>query len=90
MRIQENTSSFGVSPVESYMSIIYPDQSTKWIDLVKVTGDKNGAETNGKTIQKAVSLLVNQGYEIQFTSVGADNYVSTTIIILIRRAEKEK
>ena len=90
IRIQENLSAFGVSPVESYMSIIYADQSTKWVDLVKISGNRQGAEANGKTIQKEISTLVNEGYEIQFTSVGADNYVSTTLIILIRKTEAAK
>lgn len=85
IRIQENI--MGSGAPSSYMSIIYPDQSSKSIELTKIGSKGQAAEENGKKIQAEISQLINSGYEIISCSLGADYIASTTVMIFARQKE---
>jgi hypothetical protein len=85
IRIQEKYSGPGF---ESYMRITYPDQPSRLIELGKLGAGGSGAEENGKIIQKEISTLLNQGYEITATSGGTNDAISVTILFLTRKKEK--
>ncbi len=87
IRIQENIVTAGIASLDSYMSIIYPDQSTKSVELSKLGNKGQSAEENGKKIQAEISQLINNGYEIISCSVGGDYMASTTVMILTRQKE---
>ncbi len=87
LRIQENVTTAGIASLDSYMSIIYPDQSTKYIELAKLGNKGQAAEENGKKIQAEISELINGGYEIISCSLGADYMSSTTVMVFTRQKE---
>ena len=82
IRVQE---SFGPIGFDSYMHITYPDQTTKYIELVKVGIGGKGADDNGKVIQREISRLLNQGYEILSSSTGSGDNSTTTTLFLSRK-----
>lgn len=90
IRIQENIAWSGMFSIKSYMSIIFPDQTSKQFELKKLQESGKNAEENGKIIQRELSTLINDGYEINSSSVGADFNVSTTVIILTRKGNGAK
>jgi len=70
------------------MHITYADQTTRMIELGKLGFGGSGADANGKIIQKEISTLLNQGYEIASSSMGGGESILLTTIFLVRKKEK--
>jgi hypothetical protein len=85
IRIQEKLAG---SAYDSYIRITYPDQTSKVVELGKLGLGGSGAEENGKIIQKEISTLLNQGYEITATAGGSGDSVSSTLLFLTRKKGK--
>lgn len=88
IRVQELIFWGAAGSPDSYMRIIYPDKKSKLVELSSIGKNGKSSEENGIKIQQEISTLINEGFEIKSCSVGADNSLSTTIIILTRRKEK--
>lgn len=83
IRIQEEIT--GNLLYNSYIQITYHDQSTKLIDLKRLSPTGKGSEENGKIIQQEVSRLLNQGYQIISASTGSNDAATTTTLFLSRK-----
>ena len=81
IRVQEANASVSF---DSYMSITYPDQSSKTIVLARVKNAER-VEANGKIIHKEITTLINDGYELNSCSVGGDVGATTTIFVFIKK-----
>lgn len=84
VHIQENISTIGIPSFASYMTIAFPNEAAKTIELNKLQSNGAGAEDNAQIIRTALEALVNQGYEIISQSVGSDMNVATTKIVLVK------
>lgn len=82
IQIQEKLAGGGI---DSYMKITYPDQSVKTVALTKLRYDGEGADENGKIIQKEIQELLKQGYELTSTTTGSGDIVITTKIFMTRK-----
>ncbi len=82
IQIQEKLAGGGI---DSYMKITYPDQTTKTVELTKLRYDGDGAEENGKIIQKELQELLRQGYELTSSSTASGDIIITTKIFLTRK-----
>jgi len=70
IRIQEViTGNAGPGAFDSYMSIVYPDQPPKYVELSKLGLRGKAAEENGKKIQAEIAELLNKRYEVAAVSV---------------------
>jgi hypothetical protein len=85
IRIQEKLAG---AAYESFISISYPDQTSKRVELDKLGLGGSGAEPNGKIIQREIAILLNEGYQIASTSSGSGDVLYSTTMFLTRKKEK--
>lgn len=84
--IQEDV---GLKRIKSLMTITYPNEKIEEIALVEIGFEGGEAKLNAMTIRNKLSLLINEGYTLQSSSVGANETMTVTVMVLIRKQQSK-
>ena len=84
IRIQEDV---GRARYKSLMTIAHPNEKTEEIALVDIGLEGREAKLNTMTIRNKLNQLTNDGYTLESTSVAANEGMTVTIIVLVRKQQ---